>query len=88
MAIFANVPSTERAREATRGALVVDLAVEAGLFKSKGEARRLIASGGLYLNGRRVEKPEETVGAGDLIEDRIIVLRTGKRNFHLVKLMG
>jgi tyrosyl-tRNA synthetase len=88
LAIFANVASTERAKDKTVGALVVDLAVEAGLFKSKGEARRLIASGGLYLNGRRVEKPEETVGAADLIENRVLVLRTGKKNFHLVKLMG
>jgi tyrosyl-tRNA synthetase len=87
LAIFANVPSTGRPQATTVGLPVVDLAVEAGLFKSKGEARRLIASGGLYLNGRRVEKPEETVGAGDLIENRILVLRTGKRNFHLVKLV-
>lgn len=88
LAIFANVPSVELPRTGVSGLPVVDLAVMAGLCKSKGEARRLIANGGLYLNGRRVEKAEETVGPADIIEDRVIVLRSGKKTFHLVKLAG
>ncbi|MFO7535774.1 MAG: tyrosine--tRNA ligase [Kiritimatiellia bacterium] len=88
LAIFSNVPSTELARTAVEGLPVVDLAVAAGLCKSKGEARRLIASGGLYLGNRRVERAEETVADSDKIEGRVIVLRSGKRNFHLVKLAG
>jgi tyrosyl-tRNA synthetase len=88
LAIFANVSSMEMSRAKAAGLPVVDLAVEAGLCKSKGETRRLIASGGLYLNGRRVEKAEETVQPGDMIEGRVIVLRSGKKTFHLIKLAG
>jgi tyrosyl-tRNA synthetase len=86
--IFANVPSNEMPKEKAVGMSVVDLTVEAGLCKSKGESRRLITSGGLYLNGRRVEKPEDTVAQGDIVEGRVMVLRQGKKNFHLVKLAG
>ena len=88
LAIFAHVASMEMPRARAAGLPVVDLAVEAGLSKSKGEARRLIASGGLYVNGRRVEKAEETVGPGDMVEGRVMVLRSGKKTFHLVKLAG
>jgi len=85
-AIFAHVPSTTLERSRLPGMTAVDLAAAAGLCRSKGEARRLAASGGLYLNGRRVERAEAAVGPDDLIEGRLMVLRSGKRSFHLVKL--
>jgi tyrosyl-tRNA synthetase len=55
--IFADVPSQQLPRErlAGEGLPVVDAFVEAGLAKSKGEARRLIGQGGVYVNNRRVE---------------------------------
>src|SRR5215213_7122948 len=37
---------------------VVDLLVESGLVKSKGEARRTITEGGAYLNNVRIDDPE------------------------------
>ena len=43
---------------AGRWSPVVDLLVETGLAKSKGEARRTITEGGAYLNNVRVEDPE------------------------------
>ena len=42
---------------------VVDLLVETGLAKSRGEARRTIAEGGAYLNNERVEDPEARAAA-------------------------
>jgi tyrosyl-tRNA synthetase len=68
-----------------RGARVVDLAVRAGLCRSKGEARRLIADGGLYVNNRRVSGPEAAVDADLLVEGRLLVLRSGRKTFHLVR---
>jgi tyrosyl-tRNA synthetase len=64
---------------------VVDLAVRAGLCRSKGEARRLIADGGLYVNNRRVSGPEAAVDADLLVEGRLLVLRSGRKTFHLVR---
>lgn len=63
------------------GANIVDLLVDSGLVTSKGEARRAVAEGGAYLNNDRVEDPEYVPGSGDLIEDRLLVLRRGKKNF-------
>jgi tyrosyl-tRNA synthetase len=85
LGIFASVPSAELPAERVRGALFVDVAVAAGLCRSKGEARRLIADGGLYANNVRVTGAEAAVAPPMLIEGRLLVLRSGKKTFHLVK---
>jgi tyrosyl-tRNA synthetase len=60
---------------------VVDLLVETGLAKSKGEARRTIAEGGAYLNNVRVDDPEAEPQQSDLIDGSWLVLRRGKKQF-------
>jgi tyrosyl-tRNA synthetase len=85
LGIFAHVPSTELARAAVVGARVLDVAQAAGLCASKGEARRLIESGGLYVNNVRAAGIEAAVSDGDLVDGRVLVLRSGKKTFHLVK---
>jgi tyrosyl-tRNA synthetase len=66
---------------------VVDLFVEAGLAKSKGEARRTVSEGGAYLNNRRVEDPELVPGEDDLLGGAWLVLRRGKKNFAGVEVL-
>jgi tyrosyl-tRNA synthetase len=60
---------------------VVDLLVESGLSKSKGEARRTVGEGGAYLNNVRVEDPELRPAESDLIAGSWLVLRRGKKSF-------
>ncbi|NQU40146.1 MAG: tyrosine--tRNA ligase [Lentisphaerae bacterium] len=85
--IFAEVPSSELPRSAVTGAAVLDVAAAAGLCASKGAARRLIESGGLYLNNNRVTGIESVVQADDLVEGQVAVLRSGKKNFYLVRVV-
>jgi tyrosyl-tRNA synthetase len=58
---------------------IVDLMVEAGLAKSRGEARRTISEGGAYLNNERVEDPEFEPSQADLLGGSWLVLRRGKK---------
>ena len=60
---------------------VVDLFVEAGLAKSKGEARRTVSEGGAYLNNTRIEDPDLVPTESDLLGGAWLVLRRGKKNF-------
>ena len=68
------------ASSAARGALVVDLLVETGLAKSKGDARRTIAEGGAYVNNERITDVDHVPGEGDVLAGRWLVLRRGKKN--------
>ena len=69
------------------GASVVDLFADAGLAASKGEARRLARSGGLSVNGDRIEDEAARVTAGDAIDGSVLVLRKGKKSYALVRLV-
>jgi tyrosyl-tRNA synthetase len=60
---------------------VVDLLVETGLAKSKGEARRTISEGGAYLNNVRIEDADAQPQTSDLIGGSWLVLRRGKKQF-------
>ena len=88
MAVFVDVPSGELSLEEIEAQPVVNVAAAAGLCKSRGEARRLIQSGGLYLNNVRVAAPEATVAASDVIDGRLLVLRSGKKRYLVVRVAG
>lgn len=83
--IFNGVPSTtiERARLSTMS--FADLMAESKLASSKGEARRLITSGGAYLNNERVSDPALALSGTPAAGSNIFVLRSGKKNYHLIK---
>jgi tyrosyl-tRNA synthetase len=88
--IFADVPSKAlpRSRLAEAGLNVVDALVEAGLAKSKSDARRMITGGGAYLNNRRIESPERQLTSADLASESVMVLRSGKKHYALLKFGG
>jgi len=72
--------------KAAPGTPYVDLLVETGLAKSKGEARRTINEGGAYLNNERVTDPELVPGADHVVAGGWMVLRRGKKHLAGVNL--
>ena len=88
--IFADVPSSEVGRERLggEGISVVDLLAGSSLAASKGEARRAIQGGGIYVNGRRVDGSDARVTVDDPVEGRFLVLRKGKKNYQLMRVTG
>ena len=87
--IFSDVPSTELPRAAlTGGGLLLDTLVGAGVFSSKGEARRMVKSGGLYVNNSRIVATDTPLNADTLITGAIAIVRKGKKNYHLLRFTG
>jgi tyrosyl-tRNA synthetase len=88
--VFGDVPSSQIGKDALsgQGKALVDLLVECGLASSKGDARRSIEGGGLYLNNERVGDASRAVTIDDALEGRFIVLRKGKKRYHLVAVAG
>ena len=84
--IFSEVPSTEVQRSVlSEGVAVIDTLVDAGAFQSKGEARRMIKNGGLYLNGERIDADDTALSEASILTGNIAVVRKGKKNYHLLK---
>jgi tyrosyl-tRNA synthetase len=76
-----------RDRFADPGALIVDLLVEVGACPSKSDARRQLGASGIAVNGAPLAttSAEARVTANDLIDDRLLVLRRGKRNNYVIR---
>jgi tyrosyl-tRNA synthetase len=88
--IFADVPSSEISREKLQGdgLPLADLILECGIVASKGEARRAIEAGGVYLNNRRVPDAASRATLSDAIDGQFMVLRRGRKNYWLVRIPG
>jgi tyrosyl-tRNA synthetase len=84
LAVTEDAPSTDLLRsELLDGLTLVDVLVRTGLAKSKGDARRTI--GGTYVNNVQQTDPSRSLGPTDLLHDRYVVLRKGKRDVHVVR---
>ena len=83
--IFADVPSKEVPRARLGQMTTGEALTEAGLAKSKSEARRLIDGGGASIGNRRIDDAERPVAAIDLTSETIAVLRAGKNRFALLR---
>jgi tyrosyl-tRNA synthetase len=80
------MPTTTLPRpELSAGVALVDLLARVKLAKSKSEARRLIEQGGVYVNGVRADDVARVLSAGDLDARGLVVLRAGKKSYHLIR---
>ncbi len=88
--IFAEVPSAslEKTRLDGAGLPVIDLLVDSGLAKSRGEARRSIEEGGISVNNQRVSDVSRVVALSEAIDGRFLILRKGRKNYYLVRIEG
>ena len=87
--IFQDVPSSELAKSQLEGdgLKLIDLLAETGIAKSKGEARRLVAGGGIYVNNCQVNDIHAALTISDSIEGQFLVVRKGRKNYHLIKII-
>ena len=70
----------------TNDLTLIDLLTETGLVASKGDAKRAFAEGSIYLNGERVLDPAAMVTPADFLHDQYLLLRRGKKKWHVVEL--
>jgi tyrosyl-tRNA synthetase len=85
-ALAPDVPHSDLPRtELEAGVPILELLVARGLCASKGEARRLIAAGGIYLNNVRVTATDLAVTAAHLATPSFLLLRSGKKKYHLLQ---
>ncbi|KAL9652179.1 hypothetical protein ABK040_013948 [Willaertia magna] len=80
-------PSTCFKKEEIIGKNLIDICLQLRLGPSKSELFKLTKSGGLYLNYKRQNDVKYCICENDLIQNSFIVLRTGKKNYHLIEVI-
>jgi tyrosyl-tRNA synthetase len=84
--IFGDVPSTQLQRNRLEAGIdLISLLVEMGASASKGEARRALTAGSIYLNNVKVTDAALMVTAAQLASESTLVVRTGKKNYFLAR---
>lgn len=88
MTDFTAAPTTfVTENEITEGLDILALLIKCGLAPSRGEARKLIQGGGVHFNGQKHSDIAYSISTKDFqTEQDAIVLRKGKKDFHLVKI--
>jgi len=79
--ISGEVPSTDIEK---LGSGAIDLLVESGLCQSRKDAKRAINEGGIYINGERLTETDFAPSDSQLLHDRYLLLRRGKKLWHLL----
>ena len=84
--VAGEVPTKDLARSilAAPGHALTDLLVHAGLATSKGQARKDIEGGGIYVNNIRSADIARLVTTADLLFGKYVLLRKGKRTYAVV----
>jgi tyrosyl-tRNA synthetase len=86
LAITQDAPTTDVSRQAvTEGLPLIDALERSGLVRSRKEARRAIEQGAAYVNNLRETDADRALGTHDLLHDRYIVVRKGKRDIHVLR---
>jgi tyrosyl-tRNA synthetase len=87
LAMFEGVPQAEVSKSLLeRGIPVVEFAADrTKLFASRGEAKRMIQQGGLFLNREKVAGENYRVTAAHLLNGRYLLLQKGKKTYCVVK---
>jgi tyrosyl-tRNA synthetase len=79
-----DMPYVKLSKAAVVDRRYIEVAVQTGLATSNGEATRLIAGGGAYLNNERVEDPQLKVTKDHLIGGEFLLLAAGKKKKILI----
>ncbi|HEX3866055.1 MAG TPA: tyrosine--tRNA ligase [Gemmatimonadaceae bacterium] len=81
--VFTIEPDADRAELTTYDVLEAICVGADALFKSKGEARRMVQQGGIYINGQRMEPERRALAREELLGGRFLLVRKGARTYAL-----
>ncbi|HEX2043346.1 MAG TPA: tyrosine--tRNA ligase [Acidimicrobiales bacterium] len=85
--VFAEAPSITLSRSelSDGGVPFVELLARTGAVPSRSAARAAVEAGGAYVNNRRETDVDRRIGEEDLVAGAYVVLRRGRRSYHLVR---
>lgn len=88
--IFAKVPTSQVKKEDFETGDLLDVLSNSkagnGIFKSKGDARRTIQNGGVYINKKKVQLTDSKQNM-TLLHDKYWIVQNGKKNFHILEIV-
>lgn len=85
--LIKDVPNAKLAKSEVTDTKLIDIVVKAGFLPSKGDARRLIRNGGVWLNNAKIEDENFVVTDSQLIDGQFLLVVLGKKNKSVIEVM-
>ena len=79
------VQSDYPAEKLKTGQDIVSFLSETEIFPSKGEARRMVQSGGISINRKKIDNTQLIIESSLLLHGKYLLIQKGKKNYYLVK---
>jgi len=83
--VMEGVPSVEIEKNKLNEWDLISLLTETKILPSKGEAKKMLAGGGIFINKEKVVSPDEKINTTQLLNNKYLLIQKGKKNYFLVK---
>jgi len=85
--VMEGVPTVELEKSKLEALDLVSLLAETKILPSKGEAKKMLAGGGIFVNKEKVEAIDEKLNQARLLNDKYLLIQKGKKNYYLLKVI-
>lgn len=82
--VMEGVPSIEVDKEILFQSSIYSFLVSSHIFASKGEAKKMITGGGVFVNKEKVNSVDEKINPQQLLNDKYLLIQKGKKNYYLI----
>ena len=83
--VMEGVPSVEIERNRLNNLDLITLLADTKILPSKGEAKKMLAGGGIFINKEKVNSVDEKITISQLLNDKYLLIQKGKKNYYLLK---
>jgi tyrosyl-tRNA synthetase len=86
LSVFEGVPQFDISRSTLESGInIIDfLADHTKVFPSRGEARKMLQGGGVFINKEKIMETELMIGMDHVIKEKYILAQKGKKNYYLI----
>lgn len=83
--VMEGVPTVEIEKDQLNNLDIISLLAETKILPSKGEAKKMITGGGIFINKEKVNSIDEKINQGQLLHGKYVLIQKGKKNYFLLK---
>jgi len=83
--VMEGVPNVEIKKDRLNDLDLISLLTETKIFPSKGEAKKMLVGGGIFINKEKVNSIDEKINTTQLLNDKYLLIQKGKKNYYLLK---
>jgi tyrosyl-tRNA synthetase len=83
--VMEGVPAVEIEKDKLTGMDLISLLAETKILPSKGEAKKMLAGGGIFINKEKVNSADEKIHSDQLLNNQYLLIQKGKKNYYLLK---